>query len=424
MLRVCVISIQWPPIITGGGGVATFQLTKNIAKRHEVRVYTFGLRDLPEKELMKLDDSEIEVFRVFVSDSDRIETPFDGTKEEEIRRLLEFAEKLLDIIDCGWCDIIHLHGHFVVPSLARALKELGCRSGIVTTIHAFESLVELEKGASEPSTFNTIVELERDALRYSDVVVVASGATINKLYQIHGPDFLDKIRVIPLGIDDKLFTIEKPKARVLALRKKFAGDGYLILNLNRIDPHKGIEYVIEALRYVDVEKPVTLIVAGKFEERNKSYLEKLLDLSEKVKSENRKVMIMRNISEDLKICLYDMANVFVLSSPTEAFGLTILESLARGTPVVVTDAEGPREIFGVGKGLKEELVEVWGGVMVRFDEPELRAKRLAKAISVVLRDLDKYKEKAMKAKMIVKERFSWESISRMYESLYRTLLTS
>ena len=424
-MRVCFVSIQWPPIITGGSGVAVVNLARELARNHKLTVYTFGLKDLAEEEIMDLDGAKIRVIRIFTSDSDRIATPFDGTKEDEIRRLLEFASKLLENIDCSWCDVIHLHGHFVVPGIARVLRELHCGRAIISTIHAFESLIELEKGrfSSPPSVFNTIVTMERDALEYSDFVTVASHSLLKRVTQIHGPQYLRRVRVIHMGIDDKLFEEPVDNDYVSRIRNTYLGSrGGLLFNLNRIDPHKGIEYIIGALSHIDTYS-LSLVIAGKYEERNQSYLEMLMERKRAIEeTSSHRITILRNIDERTKICLFDAADIFVMASPTEAFGLTILEALARKTPVIVTDAEGPREIFDVYDDIKEKFVEIDGGLMVNFSDPQKREKNLAAAIVYMLDNINHFKKKAEKTSKSIREKFSWRTISYEFESLYREAL--
>ena len=421
-MRICFISVQWPPIITGGGGVAVVSLAKELAKRHEVTIYTFGLGDLKEEEIMNLNGARVRVIRIFTNDSHRIRTPFDGTKEEEISRLTEFASKLVDKISCDRCDVIHLHGHFVVPSLARVLRELRCKSAIISTIHAFESMIELEKGefSSSPSVFNTIVTMERDALEYSDFVTVASRSLLRKIMQIHGPQYLRNIRVVHLGISDDLFERPIDESCVSAIRGEYIGskDG-LIFNLNRIDPHKGIEYIIGALSHIR-DRNLSLVISGKYEERNKDYLDMLMRKKSLIEESSRHMIsILKNIDEHAKICFLDAADIFVMASPTEPFGLTILEALARKTPVIVTDAEGPREIFNVEDKIEGKFIEIDGGVMVNFSDPSKREENLASAIVYMLDNIEHFRKRAEKAFEKIREKFSWRAISYEFESLYR-----
>lgn len=424
-MKICIVSVQWEPIITGGGGVSVLNLVRELSKEHDVTVYAFGIGSLPEYEETSLRGKTIHVYRFFTSDSDKISSPFDGNKKEEIQRLKEFVAKVAKNIRCDKCGVIHLHGHFVVPSLAKILKNQGCRSKIVSTIHAFESIIELEKGSfsSEKEIFETIVSMERDALEYSDIVTVGSNVLLNKIREIHGEEYLKNVRIVHLGISDNLFEYENTKEEIENIRNKFAADSYLVFNLNRLDPSKGLEILIDSSKYLAEhlkDKKITLIIAGKYEERNREYLNMLLDRKKRIETKHKsiRIHILKNIEEKLKLLLFDASDVFVMPSPTEPFGLTILESLARGTPVIVPDVEGPREIFGIKEKIDREYLEIPGGLMVNYSEPSLRTKNLAFAIKEILMNLKKYKANAQNAKNNIKKRYSWNSVAQKFLDIY------
>jgi len=419
-MRICVVSPQWPPVITGGGGVAVYNLVRELSRGNEVTVYTFGVGTLPVEEFVRL-GGVVRVVRVFTRDSPRIRTPFDGSKIEEISRLMEFAERASHIISREGYDVVHLHGHFVVPSMARRLR--GFVSRIVVTFHALESVIEAEKGAfsSGKNVLRTIIRLEREALECSDIVTVGSRAMALKIAEIHGEEFIKKIHVVHNGVEDHFFSWARREGVIRKLRQMYASGGPMIYNLNRIDPSKGIEYAIRAMPIVsNAVGRVSLVIAGKFEERNKKYLEFLM--AEKASVEDRSmasISILRNIDEETKIGLFDAADIFVMTSPTEPFGITILESLARGTPVVVPDAEGPREIFGVEHVPSGGLRRIPAGIMVDFSKPQDRGRMLARGILEALRNIEDLRREARKMREVVKKKYSWREIAKKYLSIYR-----
>ncbi len=424
ILKICIVSVQWIPIITGGGGVAVVNLAKELASRCEVHVYCFGIGSLPKEEIMRINNVHIRVRRFFTRDSDSISNPFEGTKREEISRLREFIDIVSTSIDCDYFDVIHLHGHFAVPSMARKLRERGCGSRIITTIHAFESIIELDKGEfSDRSVLNDIVSMERDALEYSDIVTVGSRSLLEKIGRIHGEKYLGKIRIVHMGIEEKFF--EPPDQKEVArIRREYAGSGYLILNINRLDPSKCIEYIIESMRHVaerTKDKKIALVIAGKYEERNRRYLEMLMEKKEDIETKYRniRIYIMRNISEELKICLYSAADLFVMSSPTEPFGITILESLASGTPVIVTDAVGPREIFEIKDMIIGAYMRIDGGLMVNFSDPNQRASNLGEAITYALREITGMKKQARELRKEIRKKYSWKAIAEKFLQIFK-----
>jgi len=230
---------------------------------------------------------------------------------------------------------------------------------------------------------------------------------------------MEKIVIVPIGIEDRFF-MHPELARIRSVKSFFPEDATLILNLNRIDAHKGIHYILLSLEQLNLDKRLALIVAGKFEKKNRAYLDELLSLKRRIEDKYSNILIyfMLNVDEETKICLYDLADVFVMASPTEPFGITILESLARGTPVVVTDAEGPREIFGVGERLDKPFIEVKGGVMVSFSKEEDRPRNLALGLRYVIDRLNKFSVEAMGMIEYVRMNYSWKRIAEIFMRYY------
>ena len=428
-LKVCLISVQYVGTVTGGGGIHVVNLSKELAKLgNDVYVLSMGVADLSPCETVEFDNAKVQVKRFWTSDSRTISNPFEGTKREEIERLNEFCDKVLSFLMDKKFDVIHLHGHFMVPSLAKKLKERGHSAKIVTTFHAFESIIELTKGEyhSERDIFEYIVKKEKEALLYSDAIIIASKALITDLSKIHGNWIRDlNLKIIPSGVNDIIINAERNESLVSEIRREFDGD-YLLFNLNRIDPSKKVEYIIRALPYAYklLRKRITLVIAGKFEQRNMKYKAKLTNLAKEVIKEYPEISIhiLENISEGKKILFFDSADAFIMSSPTEPFGITILEAMARGTPIIVSDAPGPREIFHIEEDFTSEFIEIDYGLMVNFRDEQKCTLNLGFAIANLLKNIKSFKERANKMKDFVKQNYSWSAVARKVMDVYNEIL--
>ena len=428
VLRICLISVQYIGTITGGGGIHVVNLSKELAKMgNDVTVLSMGIKNLPESETITLDGARINIRRFFTQDSYKISNPYEGSKREEINRLHEFCEKVLAFVLKENFDIIHLHGHFMIPSIAKQLKEKKCSAKIITTFHAFESLIELtkEEYMTSKEIINFIVQKEREALTYSDAVIIASKHLLNELRKVHG-DLMDKInvKIIPSGVSNDLIKYERNYQIIEEIRQKIGCD-YILFNLNRIDPSKKIEYIINALPDVcrKLKKKIALLIAGKLEKRNIDYRNYLKKLASEIMKNHPdiSIVIMENIPEAEKILLYDAADVFVMSSPTEPFGITILEALARGTPVVVTDAPGPREIFNIRDSFNTPFLVMKYGVLVNFQSPH-KIDNLSAAIAYLLKNLEHFRRHSDEMIKFVKQSYSWTTVARKVLEVYKELL--
>ena len=103
-----------------------------------------------------------------------------------------------------------------------------------------------------------------------------------------------------------------------------------------------------------------------------------------------------------KLKAYVDADVYVLPSSYEIFGITVLEALACGTPVIVTDRCGIADV-----------IDGQAGLVVPYNEEQLR-----NAVLKLLND-DKMRQRfSQKGKLLVREKFNWERIVEQIEGLY------
>ncbi len=425
-MKIALISVQYIGAITGGGGIHVVNLSRELAKQgFDVTVLCMGIDDLPEYEEIRVGEKKVYVYRFWTKDSRFLSNPFEGSKTDEIKRLEEFKALILDFLSENRIfDIVHLHGHFMVPSLARDLKEMNYPAKIITTFHAFESVSETLKGTSSKELYNYIIRKERDAISYSDVIILLSRSLIGDVLKIHG-DILEKskIRIIPNGIDPMLIHRKKSPEKIIALRNKIKSD-YLLFNINRIDPSKKIEFILKSLPLVHEkipEKKIFLLIAGKLEERNRVYRDKLIKISEQLMRDipQLTIKITENISDEQKILYYDASDIFITASPIEPFGMTILESIVRGTPVAIVEAPGPREIFNIDFDLDSSFIETPAGVIAKFGNENEVISNLANAISYLLKNLSRFKERIKNYREEIISKYSWTAVVKMLSKIYR-----
>ncbi|MBG9368050.1 glycosyltransferase family 4 protein [Streptococcus sp. NLN64] len=139
-------------------------------------------------------------------------------------------------------------------------------------------------------------------------------------------------RVIPTGIElDRFIQVQDQEEAIQDLRKSLAlsPDTKILLSLSRVSFEKNIQAIIRALPEVLNENDaVRLIVAG-----DGPYLENLKSLAKEMAVEHR-VLFVGMVPPEQTVLYYRMADFFVSASTSETQGLTFLESLASGTPVI------------------------------------------------------------------------------------------
>ncbi|MEZ4086973.1 MAG: glycosyltransferase, partial [Candidatus Gracilibacteria bacterium] len=157
------------------------------------------------------------------------------------------------------------------------------------------------------------------------------------------PEVKGKISTIHNGIDLQQFdqsiirfsTQAKDKIREQIFQADH--DDFIILTIAELHPRKGLNYLIEAFKTIQEQKPKTkLVIVGKGPQKAK--LEKLikkLELSDSV--------VLAGHQDDIPQILKS-ANLFVLPSVKEAFGLVLLEAMAAQLPIIATEVGGIPEI--------------------------------------------------------------------------------
>jgi glycosyltransferase involved in cell wall biosynthesis len=236
--------------------------------------------------------------------------------------------------------------------------------------------------------------------RLAHAVIAVSDHTARHLVEVeHAPP--GKIRVILNGIDFDRVRAATPEART-RLRAEFAVEGgHLLLIAARLHPEKGYEYLFRALPRIrkNVKGPLRLLVAGSgpFEA---AYRQQVAALG---CEEIVHFLGFRNDVSDLMTA----ADLVLLPSVAEAFGLAAAEALYLGVPVVATRVGGIPEI--VSDGID--------GVLV----PPADSGALADAIVELLSDEPRRLKLAGAGRAKVGERFRFEDMVRRYEELYDRL---
>jgi len=173
-----------------------------------------------------------------------------------------------------------------------------------------------------------------------------------------------------------------------------------ILTVGDIYPHKRFEILIEALPIVLRVRPkVDLAIAGNPVDRQ--YMDYLYRLSKDLGVADR-VSFLGSVPRDSLIELYDSAAVFVSASRLETFGLTPIEAMARGLPVIATRESATPEICGEAA--------------LYFDGS---CTGLAEAISGLLIDESLWTQTQQSGRQHA-QMYSWESIAKRYVELIET----
>jgi len=234
------------------------------------------------------------------------------------------------------------------------------------------------------------IETERDLVQRCHHIIAPTEREKEEIIRHYGASS-EKISVVPCGVNlDQFKALDKAQAR----QYLGFGDNKIILFVGRIDPLKGIDKLIKALPYLRDIKGLKLLVIGGGEH---SYheIEQLRKLTCNLKIENS-VTFLDLVKHEQLPYFYSGADVCVVPSYYESFGLVALESLACGTPVVANDVGDFRNIIREGET----------GYVVRDNMPHHLADKIALLLSRPSRD----KESAQLIRATV-SKFSWSNIA-------------
>jgi glycosyltransferase involved in cell wall biosynthesis len=179
----------------------------------------------------------------------------------------------------------------------------------------------------------------------------------------------EKLEILPRGLDTELFN---PKHHQPEYWKKKGAEGAVLLYVGRISKEKELNFLAEVMQALEKEgAPCTLALVG--EGPYRAELQQLLP---------RAIFTGILAGQELGVA-YASADLLVFPSTTDTFGNVVLEALAAGLPVAVSDAGGPKELVkspDQGKILKARDKESWvGGLREMIGPRPLRAERLALA---------------------------------------------
>lgn len=294
-------------------------------------------------------------------------------------------------------DIIHVHNEHGFVTFVSCFLNLYLKKPIVLTCHGQLIFGNLIKDSFEKLYSMTIGKL---LFKMADIVVANSEG--DKEYIISLNIDPSKIVVLSNAINtehmDNLYKREIESIKMSQAKYK---DKNIILFVGSIIKRKGVDHLLRSFSEVrKVNKNVLLFMIGD------GYYRKDAELLAKKLNIDEHVSFFGRVSEDKLITSYNSSSVFVLPSLSEVCPTVILEAMYSGLPVITTDVPGINDHF-------RHFAEL---VPARDD------KELAKAIINVLNDENLRYSMYKKGKDLVKEKYTWDIVSKSYLDVYNKVL--
>jgi len=324
---------ELPPFNSGGLGEACYGLAKAMSKKGANITFV-----LPRKLSLKVDFMNL-VFADIGEDYTNIESCYTtaakvvgkqyvlNTPTNLLAGVLSYSQRIGRIAMKYPADIIHSHDWLTFPAAIAAKKLI--HKPLVSHIHSTEYD---RTGGIYPNP--DVYEIEKNGVDFSDKVIPVSNLTRTILEKFYGVPS-SKIEVVYNGVDK--FSVEKLSPVLQGYKKA----GYkIVLYLGRITLQKGPEYFVRAAsKVLKHEKKVLFVVTGSG------------DMQEAMMNETANLGIMKNffytgfLRGEERDRIFQSADLYVMPSVSEPFGITSLEAIANGTPVMISNQSGVSEVL-------------------------------------------------------------------------------
>lgn len=368
------IGITCYPTYGGSGAVAT-ELGMALARRgHEVHFITYQQPFRLPSFLPRIYFHEVDVGRYPLFEY----PPYD----------LALAVRMHEVVLAHKLDLLHVH--YAIPHATSAwiaremLQPTRPDIRVLTTLHGTDITI-----VGQDPSFHAITKF---SIEQSDGLTAVSRFLQRETVRAFGCTGC-QIEVIPNFIDPELYDRAKYNA---SLREQFAPDDRVLMHISNFRPVKRVRDVVRVFARVQQEIPSVLVMVGDGPDRVHAEAEA------RERGVEKRVFFLGKI--ETVAPLLSAADLFLLPSQSESFGLSALEALASGVPVVGTNSGGLPEV--VRDGVSGALCPVGD------------TDAMGHAAVGILRDRKRWQEMSTFAARDARERFSLDDVVEQYEAFY------
>lgn len=373
------IGITCYPTYGGSGAVATELGIALAARGHEIHFITYRQPFRLPSFLPNVFFHEVDVGRYPLFEF----PPYD----------LALAVRMHEVVQAHDLDLLHCH--YAIPHATSAwiaremLRQQKKDVKVITTLHGTDITI-----VGQDPSFHQITKF---SIEKSDRLTAVSEYLRRETYSAFGCTACD-VGVIHNFIDPDVYNRDKYPA----VRQQLGKDGPVLMHISNFRAVKRVRDVIRIFAEVNAQLPAQLVMVGDGPDR--------ADAEEEVR--HRKLDDRVNFLGKIESVapLLASADLFLLPSSTESFGLSALEALASGVPVVGSDAGGMPEVVRNGET----------GILCPVGDVE----GMARAALLILGDKDRWNAMSELGAADARARFSLNQIVSQYEHLYTTSLVT
>jgi len=264
--------------------------------------------------------------------------PLDLTKEDLPGIVDEYADWVAGHVDAIG-DVNSLHANYWLSGVAGHRIKHALDLPLVSTFHTL-ARVKAETGDPEP---DRRVQAETEVIACSDAILASCNAEASQLTQLYGADPA-RIEIVPPGVDHAFFSPGDQRGARAALG---LGDHPVVLFVGRIQPLKGVDVAVRTLAALAHPDAVLMIVGGASGTTGDHEVDRVQKLAADLGVGDR-IHWVEPQPHHLLSTYYRAADVCLVPSRSESFGLVALEAAACGTPVVAAAVGGLRTVVAHG----------------------------------------------------------------------------
>jgi glycosyltransferase involved in cell wall biosynthesis len=387
-MRILMLSWEFPPKVVGGLARHVEELSAALVRAgHDIYVVTDDDSKSSEFEIFK----DIKVYRV------KSYRPKHLSFIDQIMHLnFGLLEHSIDLLRSEKFDLVHAHDWLVAHAGITLKRAFG--TPLVVTMHATEH----GRWNGIHNDLQNYIHSMEWLLNYESIgTIVCSYFMENEMYKLFNLP-KNKVFVLPNGIERDKFNFDFDQ---WAFRRQFVPDNYkLVMSVGRMVPEKGFQVLINSAPKVLYQYPnVRFVIAGKG-----GMLDSFRNQVEQMGLSDR-VWFLGYVSDEDLNKLFIVSDAAVFPSLYEPFGITAIESMAAGTPVIVSDTGGLGEIVEHG----------YTGIKTYAGNPD----SLAWGILQILQNEDYANYLRQNAYNKVVSVFNWDIIAKNTTNVYNYLLS-
>lgn len=384
-MRILQVTPRFPPAI-GGVEEHVYRISRELARRgHSVTVITSNEADGKNCSAENENIEGIQVYRF-------------SLLMPRVLRELWIIPKIPRILQQVRSDIVHAHGYRCLSSFEAVYVSHAKGVPSVLTPHGIyppRSFINgLAKSIYDKSTGRLL-------LNFSDRIIALSKHNNLLLSQMGASQ--KKIVIVPNGVNVEEYTSLHRSKTIL---DRLHTNGPILLYVGRIDWNKRVDRIVEALPSILKEFPLAKLVVVGPDYAN--YADQLQEVAKRLNVEDS-LVITGNVQRQTLLEFYSVADVFILPSSYEGFGLSMLEAMCSGIPVIASPTGGPGDILNHGTHallLKEPSPnEISGQIHAILTDTSLRNKLVKNALE------------------LIKTKYTWKGAVDQLERIYNQTIT-